>query len=326
MDASPFFVPHSPELETPLDDFGEDSVPPVPNIGTDEASDRQLLRESQKDHSIPDRRGPTRVSLPPKPLTPLTTSSTRRSLQGKLQCSRRSMILTIGLDDLHANPLLQPSSSPPNPVTSPTVLVLQNRQRDRANSSFQNKISNSRAKQFESQDARIAPDVLIGANQNARQRVSHTKPPSRSPPIIQGIQLVPATALPDQLRSVFKFEIFNAVQSKCFATAFKSDDNIVVSAPTGSGKTIIMELAICRLVAESKGQDFKVVYQAPTKSLCAERYNDWQKKFGVLNLECAELTGDTDSNQLRDVQKPALSLRHPRNGTVSRENGKITPS
>jgi ATP-dependent DNA helicase HFM1/MER3 len=143
------------------------------------------------------------------------------------------------------------------------------------------------------------------------ERVSRAKLASESLPVVQGIQLVPATALPDQLRSVFKFDIFNAVQSKCFASAFKSDDNLVVSAPTGSGKTVIMEFAICRLIAECKGQDFKVIYQAPTKSLCAERYNDWQKKFGVLNLECAELTGDTDLGHLRDVQKASIIITTP---------------
>jgi ATP-dependent DNA helicase HFM1/MER3 len=130
-------------------------------------------------------------------------------------------------------------------------------------------------------------------------------------PVIQGIQLVPATALPDQIRSVFGFEIFNAVQSKCFASAFKFDDNLVVAAPTGSGKTVIMELAICRLMLELKGQDFKIVYQAPTKSLCAERYNDWQKKFGILNLKCAELTGDTDFDHLRNVQQASIIITTP---------------
>jgi ATP-dependent DNA helicase HFM1/MER3 len=94
-------------------------------------------------------------------------------------------------------------------------------------------------------------------------------------------------------------------------SAFKTDDNLVVSAPTGSGKTVIMELAICRLMAESRGNDFKVVYQAPTKSLCAERYRDWQTKFGPLNMQCAELTGDTDISHLRNVQSANIIITTP---------------
>lgn len=137
------------------------------------------------------------------------------------------------------------------------------------------------------------------------------RPVGQALPTVQGIQLVPTTALPDQLRSVFSFEIFNAVQSKCFSAAFEIDGNLVISAPTGSGKTVIMELAICRLLAESKTSDFKVVYLAPTRSLCAERYKDWQPKFGALDLQCAELTGDTDYFHLRNVQSAHIIITTP---------------
>src|SRR3954466_6885931 len=99
---------------------------------------------------------------------------------------------------------------------------------------------------------------------------------TRAPSIVQGIRLLPTSELRDRFHSLFPFPTFNAVQSKCFPIAFNSDDNVVVTAPTGSGKTVVMELAICRLMALHTHQQFKVVYQAPTKSLCAERYREWQ--------------------------------------------------
>ena len=43
---------------------------------------------------------------------------------------------------------------------------------------------------------------------------------------------------------------FNAVQSECFDAAFRQEHNLVVSAPTGTGKTAIFELAICRLLMQ----------------------------------------------------------------------------
>jgi ATP-dependent DNA helicase HFM1/MER3 len=61
------------------------------------------------------------------------------------------------------------------------------------------------------------------------------------PPTCQGIQLVSISNLPDRLRTVFPYPLFNAVQSKCFDQVFKSDDNFVLASPTGSGKTVILE-------------------------------------------------------------------------------------
>ncbi|KAI7238069.1 P-loop containing nucleoside triphosphate hydrolase protein [Hortaea werneckii] len=131
------------------------------------------------------------------------------------------------------------------------------------------------------------------------------------PPIVQGIQLIQTRQLPDRFRSVFNFPLFNAVQSKCFATVYKANDNFVLSAPTGSGKTAVMELAICRSINGFANSSYKIVYQAPTKSLCSERQRDWQAKFGPLDLQCAELTGDTDIAQLRNVQHATIIVTTP---------------
>ncbi|KAI0807705.1 P-loop containing nucleoside triphosphate hydrolase protein [Fomes fomentarius] len=81
--------------------------------------------------------------------------------------------------------------------------------------------------------------------------------------------------LADIYRSLFKFGVFNAVQSQCFDTVMHSDENMV--PPTGSGKTVLFELAIVKMLRASSGtgRKAKCVYIAPTK------------------VSRSELTGDT---------------------------------
>jgi ATP-dependent DNA helicase HFM1/MER3 len=128
---------------------------------------------------------------------------------------------------------------------------------------------------------------------------------------IQGIELVSIRELPDRFRDMFPFPNFNAIQSKCFHTIYRTNKNFVLSSPTGSGKTAVFELAICRLVNVFPAREFKIVYQAPTKSLCAERRRDWQKKFSQFDMQCAELTGDTEQSQLRHIQHASIIVTTP---------------
>ncbi|KAM5445347.1 ATP-dependent DNA helicase MER3 [Microsporum audouinii] len=132
-----------------------------------------------------------------------------------------------------------------------------------------------------------------------------------APPMVQGIRLVSTRELPDRFRTIFPFPVFNAIQSKTFSIIYHRVDNVVLSAPTGSGKTVIMELAICKLVSDLKDTRFKAIYLAPTKSLCSERCRDWRTKFAPLDLQCAELTGDTDQIQIRNVQQASIIITTP---------------
>ena len=57
---------------------------------------------------------------------------------------------------------------------------------------------------------------------------------------------------------------FNSLQSECFPCCFFSDVNMVISAPTGSGKTVLFELCILRLLSRSLSADGRFIHAKGT--------------------------------------------------------------
>lgn len=93
--------------------------------------------------------------------------------------------------------------------------------------------------------------------------------------------------------------------------ALKSGVSVVVSAPTGSGKTAIAEFVI----EEALKSNDRVFYTTPLKALSNQKFHDFQKKYGEENIGI--LTGDTSIN--RDAQIVVMTTEIYRNmlyGTV----------
>ncbi|XP_032386453.1 probable ATP-dependent DNA helicase HFM1 isoform X2 [Etheostoma spectabile] len=144
-------------------------------------------------------------------------------------------------------------------------------------------------------------------------------PPMTPQPLhIQGSSgsgvLRPVSEIPAKFRSVFKdFPFFNYVQSKALDDVLYTGKNFVACAPTGSGKTVLFELAIIRLLMETPEpwRDVKAVYMAPIKALCSQCFESWKKKFGPLGLNCKELTGDTEIDDFFEIQDSHIILTTP---------------
>uniref|UniRef100_A0A3Q2ZXT9 Probable ATP-dependent DNA helicase HFM1 n=1 Tax=Kryptolebias marmoratus TaxID=37003 RepID=A0A3Q2ZXT9_KRYMA len=117
-----------------------------------------------------------------------------------------------------------------------------------------------------------------------------------------------------KFRSIFSdFPFFNYVQSKALDDVLYSSKNFVACAPTGSGKTVLFELAIIRLLMETSEpwRDVKAVYMAPIKALCSQCFESWKKKFGPLGLSCKELTGDTEIDDFFEIHNSHIILTTP---------------
>ncbi|XP_031554350.1 activating signal cointegrator 1 complex subunit 3-like [Actinia tenebrosa] len=118
--------------------------------------------------------------------------------------------------------------------------------------------------------------------------------PEKHPPHTEllDLQPLPVSALNNvSYQMLYKFTHFNPVQTQVFHTVYNTDHNVLLGAPTGSGKTAVAELAIFRVFEKYPGS--KTVYIAPLKALVRERIEDWKVRFGQkLGKRVIELTGD----------------------------------
>ena len=93
----------------------------------------------------------------------------------------------------------------------------------------------------------------------------------------------------------------NRIQTTCYDCAFNSSENMLVCAPTGSGKTNTAMLTMLRTIGEHRNpqtgeimlDDFKIVFIAPLKALVAEHVGNFSKRLESYGIKVAELTGDS---------------------------------
>jgi hypothetical protein len=202
---------------------------------------------------------------------------------------------------------------------------------------YEEKISVDRRGQEQESESEISPSLYappicqerrpapVVNRYNCRNRPSH----SRQTISVQSSNNVFPSSIVNSLWTK-KFDRFNHFQSEMFNSLSHSDENVVVSAPTGAGKSTLFDMAVARFVtmdlkaqaqqhtsaSTSSQSSFvskarKIIYVAPSKALCEERYEDWSRRLrgANLGLEVALITGKGE-NDLGASSFPDLIAAH----------------
>src|SRR5216110_1836495 len=107
--------------------------------------------------------------------------------------------------------------------------------------------------------------------------------PSR-PPVV----LCPMMELLEQFRARYPFPL-DDFQLEAIR-AIEAGQSVIVSAPTGAGKTLVAEFAIQMALATGK----RIAYTTPLKALSNQKFNDFTRTLGAETVGI--LTGDVKVN------------------------------
>ncbi|PVU88581.1 hypothetical protein BB559_005515 [Furculomyces boomerangus] len=166
-----------------------------------------------------------------------------------------------------------------------------------------------------------SPTPILSQNANVNQ-ISGQK----NNPYIQNIGLIPTDTIDPKFLPVLNYNHFNRIQSECFEVAYNSLQNFVLGAPTGSGKTGVMELSFFRMLSQPNNTNKKAIYIAPLKALCSERFKDWSNRFSKIGIESVELTGDSDDVSSYTMSKSTLVIATPEKWDVYSRKWKKKPN
>jgi replicative superfamily II helicase len=120
--------------------------------------------------------------------------------------------------------------------------------------------------------------------------------------------------LPD-FAGAFPFERFNEMQTATLPAVLDTGENVVVSAPTASGKTAIAEVAICRTLAAGG----TALFLAPLRALTNEKEREWER-FEELGYSVYVVTGERDLNPRRAERADILVMTPEKADSATRKH------
>uniref|UniRef100_A0A7N8XRZ3 Activating signal cointegrator 1 complex subunit 3 n=1 Tax=Mastacembelus armatus TaxID=205130 RepID=A0A7N8XRZ3_9TELE len=140
-----------------------------------------------------------------------------------------------------------------------------------------------------------------GSFRKQRKGYEEVHVPALKPkPFSEDEVLVGIEKLPKYAQAGFEgFKTLNRIQSKLFKTTMETDENLLVCAPTGAGKTNVALMAMLREIGKHINMDgtinvddFKIIYIAPMRSLVQEMVGSFSKRLASYGITVSELTGD----------------------------------
>ncbi|KAG9438151.1 U5 small nuclear ribonucleoprotein [Apis mellifera carnica] len=140
-----------------------------------------------------------------------------------------------------------------------------------------------------------------GSFRKQRKGYEEVHVPALKPkPFAENEKLYPIDQLPKYVQPAFEgFKTLNRIQSHLYQAALDSDENLLLCAPTGAGKTNVALLCMMREIGKHINADstinadeFKIIYVAPMRSLVQEMVGTFSKRLSTYNLTVSELTGD----------------------------------
>src|SRR3989344_3277343 len=95
--------------------------------------------------------------------------------------------------------------------------------------------------------------------------------------------------------------------------AIENNDSVVVSAPTGSGKTLIADY----IIYKHQNDPQRIIYTAPIKALSNQKYKDFSQEYGADKVGL--MTGDVVINPQAKIL--IMTTEIYRNMVVSKDEG-----
>ena len=139
-----------------------------------------------------------------------------------------------------------------------------------------------------------------------------TIPPPKQLPLRGKERLIPISEMDPLASGAFPgYASLNRLQSAVYPLGYGSNENLLVCAPTGAGKTDVAMLTVLRTIKMHarnvdpgigehasrnafgiRLDDFKIIYVAPMKALASEIVAKFSKRLRYLGVKVRELTGD----------------------------------